>query len=169
MKKYFLHLKTILKHKWFVMVECFKVGLYWQGIIHDLSKFMPVEFFSSARYFQGDKTPIEAEKAELGYSRAWLNHKGKNKHHWEYWVDWHDGKIYFCPIPRKYVLEMACDMVGASKAYLKGKFSPEEPYKYYLKNKNSFLMRAESKLYLEKLLKAYALSRTFTLPTQKAK
>ena len=144
------------KHKYYVMIECFKRGLFWQGIIHDLSKYSFIEFFTSARYFQGDKTPIGIEKAEKGYSVAWLNHKAKNKHHWEYWTDFKNGKLLLCPIPNKYILEMACDMVGASKAYLNSSYDPKEPYQYFLDNKDNMLIRKEDKLKLEVLLKRVA-------------
>jgi len=163
MNKYFKHFITISCHKYYVAVECFKVGLYWQGIIHDLSKYSFTEFFTSARYFQGDKTPIEIEKAEKGYSIAWLNHKAKNKHHWEYWVDFKNGEILRCPIPKKYILEMACDMVGASKAYLQGKFNKKEPYNYFEDNKKNFIMREDDKIELKMYLIAYAKWEKFIL------
>lgn len=152
MSKYIKHLIIITKHKYYVLVECWKRGLYWQGIVHDLSKYSLIEFFTSAKYFQGDKTPIGVEKAEKGYSIAWLNHKSKNKHHWEYWIDFKDGELLLCPIPQKYVIEMSCDMIGASKAYLRGKYNPKEPLKYFLDKKDTFLMEPNSKRLLEKLL-----------------
>ena len=145
--RYLKHLKVITLHKYYVGVECFKRGLYWQGIIHDLSKYSPVEFFTSARYFQGFKTPIGAEKAERGYSIAWLHHKGHNPHHWEYWIDWVNGKQLLCPIPDKYILEMVCDFIGASRAY-----GTNDPYGYYQANKKSILMESKSKKKFEKLL-----------------
>jgi hypothetical protein len=146
------HFITITKHKYFVMIECFKRGLYWQGLVHDLSKYSLAEFLASAKYFQGDKTPIGAEKAANGYSVAWLNHKAKNKHHWEYWTDFKDGELLLCPIPDRYVIEMACDMVGASKAYLKGKYNPSEPLAYFRKNSKTMLMNIGAKRRLEELL-----------------
>lgn len=152
MNIYWKHFKVITKHKWYVLIECFKKGLYWQGIIHDLSKYSITEFKESARYFQGTETPINKIKAELGYSYAWLHHKGKNKHHWEYWTDFFDGKIKACPIPKKYIQEMCCDMIGASKAYLKGKYNKSEPLIYFLERKDKFLMTEENKKYLEELL-----------------
>jgi len=145
--KYIKHFLTITKHKWYVMIECFKVGLIWQGITHDLSKYSLVEFGSSAKYFQGDKTPIGIEKAEPGYSYAWLNHKAKNKHHWEYWIDFKKGKLLKCPIPDKYILEMACDIKGASKSY-----GTNNPYEHFKKNQKYMLMEKDSKKKLEKLL-----------------
>ena len=117
MNKYLGHFKTITKHKWYVGIECFKRGLYWQGFMHDWSKYHPTEFLNSAKYWNGKTTPIGLEKKDKGYSEAWLHHKGHNKHHWEYWVDWKNGKRLLCKIPDKYLKEMACDMIGASKAY----------------------------------------------------
>lgn len=153
MNKYWEHFKTITRHKYFVMIECFKLGIYWQGIIHDLSKYSIIEFSESAKYFHGTGTPINKIKQEIGYSRAWLHHKGINKHHWEYWTDFFDGEIKPCPIPKKYIKEMYCDMIGASKAYLKQKYDKNEPLNYFLKRKDKFLMVKEDKEYLEKLLR----------------
>ena len=42
------HFKTVIYHKFLVMKGCFKVGLYRQGLLHDLSKFSPSEFVVSA-------------------------------------------------------------------------------------------------------------------------
>jgi hypothetical protein len=150
--KYWNHLKIITIHKYYVLIECFKRGLYWQGLVHDLSKYSFIEFFNSAKYFQGDKTPIAIEKIEKGYSLAWQNHKGKNKHHWEYWIDFVDGELKMIPIPKKYIEEMACDMVGASKAYLKCKYNPDEPLEYFKKNSKNWYIEKESKNYLKQLL-----------------
>lgn len=129
-----MHLKTICKHKYYVFNECRKCGITWQGIIHDVSKFGPIEFISSAKYFQGDRSPIEAEKEAIGYSRAWLHHKSHNKHHWEYWTDFDDkGNGIAYKMPYKYVVEMICDFVGAGKAYSSDKWTPEEPLNYWNK------------------------------------
>lgn len=152
MEKYIKHFIVILKHKWYVMIECFKRGLYWQGIIHDLSKFTPAEFVQSARYFQGSGTPISKIKAELGYSSAWLNHKGRNKHHWEYWTDFYDGIIKPIKIPEKYLIEIACDMVGASKAYLKGNYDKSEPLRYFDNNAMNWCVYPEDREYVRYLL-----------------
>ena len=134
MGKYWKHLSTICRHKKEVLKECWACGIGWQGLIHDLSKFGPTEFVSSARYFQGNRSPIEAEKEEIGYSKAWLHHKGHNKHHWEYWTDFaDDGTIIANKIPVKYVIEMMCDWIGAGKVYSKDKWTTNTPYEYYLK------------------------------------
>ena len=86
--KWIQHLRTINHHKWLVMKYCFRAGLYKQGILHDLSKYSPVEFLVGAKYFQGNQSPNNAERFDKGYSSAWLHHKGKNKHHLEYWIDY---------------------------------------------------------------------------------
>ena len=128
------HLQTILKHKWIVFKECVSCGLIWQGMIHDLSKFSLTEFISSAKYFQGDKSPIDAEKEDIGYSNAWLHHKGHNKHHWEYWIDFDDnGNIIANKIPYDYVVEMICDWISAGIVYNKGKWNQSDPLDYYIK------------------------------------
>ena len=128
------HLKTILKHKAIVFRECKACGITWQGIIHDLSKFSHAEFASSAKYFQGNKSQIDAEKEAIGYSNAWMHHKGHNPHHWEYWTDFDkDGSIIAYEIPYKYVVEMVCDWIGAGKVYAKGKWSQNDPIDYYNK------------------------------------
>jgi len=114
-----------------------------------------VEFIWSARFYQGDKSPIGVEKAEMGYSRAWLNHKAKNKHHWEYWTDFFDGEIQGVPIPDKYIKEMACDMIGASKTYSLGKYKKGDAWKYFDKRRSNFVMESKSKSMLEKYLLEY--------------
>ena len=133
LKAIFKHLKVVLVHKYYVGVECFKRGLYWQGIVHDLTKFSPIEFIPSARYFHGTKSPIGIQKEKFGYSEVWLHHKGHNPHHWEYWVDWNEGKRILCPIPDKYIQEMVCDFIGASRAY-----GTDDPYGYYKEHKKVF-------------------------------
>lgn len=130
-EKYIRHFHTINKHRWYVMIECFKVGLLWQGLIHDLSKYSLEEFFSSAKYFQGKSSPTEAERIERGYSQAWLHHKGRNKHHFHYWIDIDRGQITPVEMPFEYVLEMACDFIGAGKAYANVSNDKDEPLKYW--------------------------------------
>lgn len=149
----FKHLKTIIKHKYYVYKECAACGLSWQGLVHDLSKFSPVEFWSSAKYFQGNRSPIDAEKETLGYSKAWLHHKGHNKHHWEYWTDFdHDGNIIANKIPYKYVVEMMCDWIGAGKAYNKDIWTQEEPLNYYKKVRKGRHFHPETEALILKFL-----------------
>jgi len=137
-KRFCGHLKTVCTHKSAVYHQCKACGLGWQGNIHDMSKFSPVEFLSSVKYFQGNRSPIEAEKEAIGYSKGWLHHKGKNKHHWEYWCDFSakDGHIIKNKMPKKYLVEMLCDWIGAGKAYLKENWNTTQPLKYYYKVQN---------------------------------
>ena len=128
------HFKTICKHKAVVYKECRACGITWQGIVHDLSKFSIVEFSASAKYFQGNRSPIDAEKEEIGYSMAWLHHKGHNKHHWEWWTDFdNNGQVIANKIPVRYVVEMVCDWIGAGKVYSKEKWTQSEPLNYFNK------------------------------------
>ena len=125
------HFVTITKHKIEVGKMCFKSSLYWQGITHDLSKYSPIEFWSSVKYYQGDSSPIDAEKKDKGYSLAWLNHRGRNKHHWEYWIDNLSEGGKPLKIPYKYCIEMICDWIGAGKVYLGDKYTREQTLKFF--------------------------------------
>ena len=127
-------------------MACFKVGLFWQGLVHDLSKYSPIEFFASARNFQGNKSPVDAEKEKNGYSIAWMNHKATNKHHWQYWLDNKGNMIYPIEMPIKYVKEMLCDWIGAGKAYNKGNWTHETIKKWWLQNESKMIL--ETKTYI---------------------
>ena len=83
----FRHIKTVMTHKFYVFIFACKAGIPFRGLVHDMSKFSPSEFFESVKYYQGNGSPISAAKKENGYSKAWLHHKGRNKHHWQYWYD----------------------------------------------------------------------------------
>lgn len=111
------HLKVVLTHKYYVAKYCFKAGLYWQGIVHDLSKLSPEEFMESVRYFHGTISPITISKEKNGWSKAWMHHKGRNKHHYEYWQDEFDAGTKHLDMPFRYVLELLCDYLGAGHAY----------------------------------------------------
>ena len=132
MNKFFKHLTTVNKHRREVRKLCFKCGLYWQGLTHDLSKYSPVEFINGVKFFTGKGSPHMGERDRYGYSKAWLNHKGRNKHHAEYWQDIRpNGKTEPIDMPRKYLAEMICDRVAASKIYLKENYTNDAPWKYY--------------------------------------
>lgn len=132
--KFFKHLKTVCHHRRLVRKYCFRLGLYGQGLTHDLSKFAPVEFLNSAKYYQGDRSPLDKQREAEGYSSAWLHHKGRNKHHHEYWVDFSpsQGKMVNVEIPVKYVAEMFCDRLSATKTYNGKNYNDKMPLEYYL-------------------------------------
>ena len=128
------HFQTVRKHRKVVREECKACGIAWRGLVHDLSKYSPAEFSASAKHFQGNRSPIEAEKEDVGYSIAWLHHKGHNKHHWEWWTDFDsNGNVIANKIPSEYVIEMICDWIGAGKVYGGEKWSEAEPLNYYNK------------------------------------
>lgn len=126
------HLKTINKHKYHVTKLCFRCGLYRQGLLHDLSKYSIVELKSGAKYYDdGTRSPNGIERQTIGYSKAWLHHKGRNRHHWEYWVDFDKSGVTPAKIPIKYVVEMFCDRVAATYVYNGDKYNDEAPLAYY--------------------------------------
>jgi hypothetical protein len=127
------HFITITKHRNKVISHCFRAGIGWQGLFHDLSKYSPTEFIPGARYYLGDRSPTEKERAIHGYSVAWIHHKGRNRHHFEYWTDVNpETKRYEpVPMPLKYITEMFCDRVAASKIYQGDKYTDRSALEYY--------------------------------------
>ena len=149
------HFKTITHHRHLVRKHCFAVGLYRQGLMHDLSKYSPVEFLAGARYYQGNRSPNNAEREDRGVSYAWLHHKGRNKHHLEYWIDYDtakDGKMAGMKMPVRYVVEMFCDRVAACKTYNGDKYKDSDPYDYYSKSHDHYMIHPESDALLRKML-----------------
>ena len=154
--KAFSHFKTITHHKILVMQGCFKVGLYGQGLLHDMSKYSPAEFLVGARYYQGDRSPNNAEREAVGYSSAWLHHKGRNKHHYEYWIDYSasdiKGGMTPARMPDKYVVEMLMDRIADCKTYHGSSYTDGDPLAYFSQGKANAMMHPETKALLEKLL-----------------
>ena len=151
------HLKTITVHRHLVCRYCFRLGLYRQGLLHDLSKYSPSEFLPGARYYQGDRSPNDAERIETGVSQAWLHHKGRNRHHFEYWVDYvrmPDGRIDFKghKMPIRYVAEMFCDRIAACRVYMGEKYTDASPWEYFQRGKNDIPIHPETAAELEKML-----------------
>ena len=131
---FFGHLHTVNKHRFKVFCLCCRVGIPWQGFIHDLSKYSFEEFFEGAKYFQGNYSPIKNCKKVNGYSRAWLHHKGRNKHHYEYWYDYNTPNE--TPImPFKYFMELICDTLAAGMTYQGKNWNPEYQLSYWSKVK----------------------------------
>ncbi len=149
------HFITITRHRRLVRQGCFRVGLYWRGLTHDLSKYSPTEFWTGAKYYQGYRSPNNAERETKGFSEAWLHHKGRNKHHYEYWMDYSaTGTKGFVPakMPKRYIIEMFMDRVAACKNYNGKSYTQSDPYQYYQKGKEHIIMEKQSKALLEKLL-----------------
>lgn len=143
------HFKLISKHKIYVYRNCKIAGITWRGIKHDLSKYSPTEFFESVKYFTGNGSPIDKCKKEKGYSLAWLHHKGRNRHHWEYWVD---GETPI-KMPFEDACELICDYIGAGEAYMGKNFSFEAEYFWWQKKKESCkLMHPHTKQFVDDVL-----------------
>ena len=150
------HFRTITKHRHKVIYHCIKAGIPFQGLFHDLSKYNPVEFLSVAKFYtDGTSSPNERERLEYGYSKAWLHHKGRNKHHFEYWTDYdpHTHRIMPVKMPKNYVVEMFCDRVAASKIYQRTKYNENHPLEYFLRAKDTRVIHPETSDQLENLLK----------------
>lgn len=138
---FFKHFHTINKHRWYVFLYCVKAGIPFRGLVHDLSKYSPVEFFEGVKYYNGHESPINFAKIEKGYSYARLHHKGRNKHHFEYWEDINETERYGVFIPYKYIVECICDRLAAGKVYLGKNFNNKEPLEYWNNNKKKGLIK----------------------------
>ena len=139
------HFKTITRHRWLVRQGCFKVGLYWQGLTHDLSKYSPTEFLVGAKYYQGTRSPNAAEREEKGFSEAWMHHKGRNKHHYEYWTDMTPVTKGYdsMPMPRKYLVEMIMDRRAACIVYQGKNYAPGSALTYFDNSREKHLMHPQ--------------------------
>ena len=169
LKKILNHFHVVNKHRWKVFCLCCKVGIPLQGLTHDLSKYLPVEFFETARYFgEGKYSPIRTCKEEKGYSMAWIHHKNHNKHHYEYWYDY-NSRITSPPMPFKYFLELVCDSIAAGQTYQGKDWTNDYQLKYWNRVKEKAIISKEmeeliTKVYTEiaeqginKILKKYYL------------
>lgn len=152
-KNTFLHFGKICKHKWWVFYYCCKAGIPWRGFMHDWSKFSPTEFWESVKYYQGNRSPIDACKEDKGYSKAWLHHKGRNKHHYEYWQDNFDKGGEPLQMPYKDAVEMLCDYLGAGRAYMGKDFSYKKEYEWWInKSAKPLAMHEHTKVFIHRIL-----------------
>ncbi|MBQ2705167.1 MAG: catalase [Clostridia bacterium] len=153
-KSAFNHFKTITRHRHAVIAHCKKAGILWQGLFHDLSKYAPVEFSAGIKYYTGTRSPNDGERKDKGYSAAWMHHKGRNKHHFEYWTDYNPQTRVMSPVkmPARYVAEMFCDRVAASKIYQGKNYTNRHPLEYFLGGKAVRIIHPETSDLLEDLL-----------------
>lgn len=140
------HLKTITKHRHMVMRLCFRVGIGAQGLKHDLSKYGITELKTGAKYYVGTRSPNSIEREIKGYSEAWLHHKGRNKHHFEYWYDYSSAEKKYVPVPMpmRYLLESFCDRIAASKVYKGKAYTDSVPLEYFVTKNDGALMHPDS-------------------------
>lgn len=146
------HFNLVLRHKHRVLINCVKCGIVWRGLVHDLSKFSPTEFFESVKYYRGNRSPLGVCRKETGVSLAWLHHKGRNKHHIEYWLD---TECEITPLmPYKYAVECVCDKLAATRIYAGKDYSTELPLKHWLRygclvNGNPKTMRFVEEVFID--------------------
>ncbi len=171
-KKVTGHLKTITEHRRLVRRHCFRIGLYWQGLTHDLSKYFPTELLEGFRYYEdGTSSPNNGARNHKGYSAAWMHHKGRNRHHFEYWLDYMPpknaqkcaGKAKQAPgikaplqavqMPRRFVAEMLMDRICASKNYNKETYTQHDPLRYFDQGKGKYIMHPQTEKELRGMLR----------------
>jgi len=152
--KAFSHFRTITRHRHKVISHCFKAGIGFQGLFHDLSKYSPTEFWAGAKYYQGNRSPNEGEREAYGFSYAWMHHKGRNRHHFEYWTDYDPVTKLMRPVrmPERFVIEMFCDRVAACKIYRGDAYTDADALGYYERGRPRRSIHEETSALLEKLL-----------------
>lgn len=169
--KHFRYLKYVLRHKWFVLLKCIDFGIGWRGIVHDISKFSPSEWFpyvdkfyggpwekysdrhGDARNFPGYK--YTQEWVDERFRTAWLHHQRRNPHHWQYWVLRNDdGTIVCLEIPRKCALEMVADWWGAGRAIKTHHDGGEydELQEWYAKNRDKIMLHDNTREFVEEIV-----------------
>lgn len=149
------HFKLITHHKWVVFKLCCKIGEPWRGFMHDFSKYSPTEFKESAKYYVGTHSPITEAKKDKGYSEAWLHHKGRNRHHAEYWID--DRAPNPMPIiPYKYAAEMICDKLAAGIIYQGKNWTKEFELEYWKVEQQKIRINDKVKNFVTEVLEQVA-------------
>lgn len=154
MNKFFGHFKTITTHRHVVIRHAFKAGIGFQGLFHDLSKYSPTEFLPGVKYYQGTRSPNERERELFGYSLAWMHHKGRNRHHFEYWNDLsaQTKRYESVKMPMRYLKEMFCDRVAASKIYGGKNYHDGSALEYFKRGNARAKMHADTADMLESWL-----------------
>lgn len=146
--KFFKLLKRIVIHKFWVAYYCFQLGLYWQGITYDLSKFSLTEIKGALKYWNDFKSSLAYEKELNGYSETFLHHRGHNPHHYEYWIHSLDEGGVAAEMPRKYALELICDYLAACRTY---RGNPKEEYKWWEEHSPKMKIHRRTKQYLNRI------------------
>ncbi len=154
MRKFFGHLKTVSRHRRTVIVHCIKAGILWRGLLHDLSKYSITEFSQGVKFYMGNRSPNEGERERKGYSEAWMHHKGRNRHHFEYWTDYSPVTKLVTPVemPLVFVKEMFCDRVAASKVYQGDNYTDAHPLAYFENGKGRRMIHEKTSELLESWL-----------------
>lgn len=160
MGKYLAWFKYLTKHRWYVMLECFKKGIYLRGLLHDIDKYLPYQFIPYANYhFNSDGSRINRrdstghydafESGDTEFEMSIYLHWRRSKHHWESWVIPHnDSKYKVFPMDMTTIKEMICDWKGAGKAN-----GTPDIIKWYKANKEKLILHPDTREIVENLLK----------------
>ena len=144
LKPYWAYFCYVFRHKVAVFKECWKLGLFWRGITHDLSKFSPAEFGAYARHFydeKGAKKPFDHQQ-DTSFDYALNDHLRRESHHWQHWILLHDdGVTKALPIPEKDRLEMLADWLSFG-GYGRLK-------EWYQRNKGKMILHPETRAWIE--------------------
>lgn len=154
LERFIGHLRTVARHRHRVLMHCIRAGIPVRGLLHDLSKFTPTEFWPGVRFYSGVHSPTEDERRVYGCSRAWMHHKGSNRHHWEYWTDYcaEKGAYIAVPMPRRYLAEMICDRMAAGKIYKGAAYTDGAPLAYLMRGRMREHMHPQTLAELERFL-----------------
>lgn len=145
-------LKRIIVHKFWVCYYCFQVGLYWQGLTHDLSKFSWTEIRGAWKYWNDSKSSLAYEKELNGYSETFLHHRGRNPHHYEYWIHSLDDGGIPAKMPKKYTIELICDYLAACKTYGN---NPYNEIDWWNNIKNKIKIHEDTKSYITNVFQKF--------------
>ena len=122
------YLTTVLKHKAYVFYAGLKLGgiPVWRLLVHDVSKFYPVEYFGyRANFNPVDEAEKESNKKD--WDRAWGHHWQSNPHHWQYFTNEEQKAsagglqtiVHTKEMPEVDVREMVADWMAAGRVYSK--------------------------------------------------
>lgn len=157
LKKAWQHFKLVNKHRWIVYQLSKMAGIGFRGLVHDLSKYSFTEFLESVKYYNGSRSPVQLAREEKEYSKAWLHHKGRNKHHEEYWYDFY-ATVKAPIIPYKYAVEMICDSISAGLVYKKDEWTKDYPLYYWNERKDKSLFHPKMVEFFEDVYKEISIN-----------
>lgn len=156
MKKHWLYLKYVARHKWYVFLACLEYGLIWRGIKHDWHKFLPSEWFPYVHFFYGGNGKPVSRRDATGYYKptdtgdaafdfAWLLHQKRADHHWQWWIlPEDDGGVKVLPMSELARKEMVSDWRGAGRA--QGK---PNTWEWYATNKEKMQLHPDTRRWVE--------------------
>ena len=157
--KHLRYLAYVLRHKWFVLLECARRGILSRGLLHDLSKFSPSEWGPYVDHFYGRRLGRQrdatgyykpTDTGDFAFDNAWLHHAHRNDHHWQYWVqaDEPGTEPRVHPMAGYALIEMVCDWVGAARAQR----SQATVGEWYAANGHKMLLHPNTRTHVEFIL-----------------